>query len=179
MAENLLRKKEVIEKVGMAKSTISDWIEDFKIYIPTVKRNNVIYYHPKTINILLDIKELRSQNYSKDQIHKILNDKGYPINVEEVKEEKVNLVFQDIQSEFPEYMELFGLALSQISNQDGRLKRYEQEVSEMKMLQDGQQERIEKQEEMINKLKDELEQIKKEIAVSKDKQQKKWWKLWG
>ncbi|PGT71810.1 hypothetical protein COD86_21485 [Bacillus cereus] len=125
MAENLFRKKDIIEKIGIAKSTVSDWIEDFKIYIPTVKRNNVIYYRPETLNILLDIKKLRDQNYSKDQIHDMLNDKGYPINVEEIKEEKNNLMFQDMQKYFPKYMELFGLALSQISDQDGRLKCYE------------------------------------------------------
>ncbi|PFS66416.1 MerR family transcriptional regulator [Bacillus thuringiensis] len=178
MDAKFLRKKDVVERIGIAKSTVSDWIEDFKVYIPTVKRNNVIYYGPQTIKILLDVKELRDQNYSKDQIHELLKDKGYPINVEEEeeKEERNNLVFQDMQSDFPKYMELFGVALSQISDQDGRLKRYEQEVSGMKIFQDGQRERIEQQEEMINKLKDELEQVKREIALSKN--EKKWWRFW-
>ncbi|MEK4504349.1 MerR family transcriptional regulator [Bacillus sp. FSL R12-0069] len=175
MTKNLLRKKDIIEKVGIAKSTVSDWIEDFKIYIPTVKRNTVTYYRPETLNVLLDIKKLRDQNYSKDQIHEILNDKGYPINVEKIKEEKNDLMFQDIQNDYLKYMELFGIALGQISDQDGRLKRYEHEVYGMKLIQDGQKERIEQQEETIIKLKDELEQIKQMVAVSNEK---KWWQFW-
>ncbi|MGE6620024.1 MerR family transcriptional regulator [Bacillus mycoides] len=168
MIEGLLRKKDVIERVGIPKSTISDWIEDFKLYIPTIKQNNIVYYRPETIKILLEVKELRNQNYSKDQIHQMLNEKGYTIQVE-IEERPSNPVFQSEQNgqnEVLKYMELLGLTLSTVSEQEERLKRYEEEVSKLKIFHDKQSEQIEKQEATLQILQEELEQLKQGMSAS-------------
>jgi hypothetical protein len=79
----LLRKKDLIDGVGVAKSTIADWVTDFHVYIPTVKHGAVTYYKPEALDVLKAIREMRELDQSKVQIMELLAKRGFPITVEE------------------------------------------------------------------------------------------------
>ncbi len=175
MIEKLLRKKDVVEKVGLPKSTVSDWIEDFKIYIPTVKQNNVTYYRPEAVKLLLEVKEMRGQHYLKDQIHQIFQDKGYTIQIEAV-EKSAESTLNNTQNELPGYMTFMGHTLKTLAEQEHQLKYYGEEVSKLKCLYDEQQKQIKKQEAIIQVLKEDMETNKR--IANEVISRKKWWKIW-
>ncbi|WP_124118907.1 MerR family transcriptional regulator, partial [Paenibacillus xylanexedens] len=85
--DGLLRKKDLVEAVGVAKSTIADWVTEFHVYIPTVKHGAVTYYKPEALDVLNAIRELRELDNSKVQIMELLAKKGFPVTVEEAVED--------------------------------------------------------------------------------------------
>jgi hypothetical protein len=59
MKKDFLRKKDIIDGLGIPKSTVSDWINDFSVYIPKLKQGQITYYKPEAMEVLLTVKELR------------------------------------------------------------------------------------------------------------------------
>lgn len=169
---DLLRKKDLHPHIGMPKSTVADWVEDFSVYIPKVKQGNVTYYKPETIDVLKFIKQCRDLNYQKAQIMQMLAEKGFPITVEDAVED----VRQALEGDTPRdtlltVMKTMGQAVSQISEQDGRLNGLDESLKTLEKQQDGQVERIdhlEKKTNEIDYLKKEFEELKKELASTKD-----------
>ncbi|MBM7647030.1 DNA-binding transcriptional MerR regulator [Scopulibacillus daqui] len=85
--DGLLRKKDVVEAVGVPKSTVSDWITNFSPFIPKVKNGSTVYYKPEAIEVLLTVKELRAQDYDMSQISLELTERGFPVDAETVSDE--------------------------------------------------------------------------------------------
>lgn len=179
----LLRKKDLHPAVGVAKSTVADWIEDFNVYIPKVKQGNVTYYKPETIDVLNFIKQCREQNYQKHQIMEMLSDKGFPITVEDaVQDIKKALEGDSPRDTLLTVMQTMGQAVSKLAEQDERLDELDERTDEhgeaLKTLEErqvGQGERLtglEKRTDEIEFLKQELEELKRELAATKEEQKK-------
>jgi DNA-binding transcriptional MerR regulator len=172
----LLRKKDLHPAVGVAKSTVADWIEEFNVYIPKVKHGSINYYKPETIDVLLFIKQCRDQNYQKHQIMEMLAEKGFPITVEDAVED----VKKALEGDTPRdtllaVMQTMGQAVSRMAEQDGRLDEQERTLKTLQEKQDGQDERlsgIEKRTDEIEYLKKEIETLKKELAAAQEEKKK-------
>jgi DNA-binding transcriptional MerR regulator len=170
----LLRKKDLHSRIGAAKSTVADWIEDFNVYIPKVKQGNVAYYKPETVDVLLFIKQCREQNYQKPQIMEMLAEKGFPITVEEAVED----IRKSIEGDSPRdnlitIMQTMGQAVTKIAEQDERLDGQGKAIKAVKEHQNETDERIKEVEKRyiteVEHLKNEMESLKKELAASKEK----------
>lgn len=166
---NLLRKKDLPDKVGAPKSTIADWIEDFRVYMPIVKQGNATYYKSEIIDVLIFIKDCREQNYQKPQIMQLLADKGFPITVEDAVEDvKRALDTTNYRDHLLTVMQTMGQAVTKIAEQDETLVN-------LKNKQDGQDERLNRLDERtdeIDVLKKEIEELKREIAATKEEKSK-------
>lgn len=187
----LLRKKDLHPEVGVPKSTVADWIEDFNVYIPKTKQGSRIYYRPETIDVLKFIKQCREQDYNKAQIFEMLAEKDFPITVQEAVED----VKKAIEGDTPRdtllaVMQTTGQAVAKIADQ-------EEEIRELREEQDGQKElvktlqdkgneqnerieKVEKRSEEMDYLKQEIEALKKELAATKENDKKGFFqKLFG
>lgn len=183
----LLRKKDLHPAIGVAKSTVADWIEDFNVYIPKTKHGNITYYKPETIDVLLFIKKCRDHNYQKHQIMEMLAEKGFPITVEEAVEDvKKALEGDSPRDTLLAVMQTMGQAVAQIAEQDERITVQEKVVKTVQEMQEGQDKRItvlerrtdeivhfkrelEELRKQLVSTSEELEQTKKELVASKEK----------
>lgn len=172
----ILRKKDLHPKVGVAKSTVADWIEDFNIYIPQSKKGNVTYYRPETIDVLMFIKQCREQNYQKQQIMEALAAKGFPVTVEEVKNDAEKAISNDINSQdnhdFLAVIQTMGQAVQQLSDQDESIKYLRDKGREHEGRMNEIERRTEETGETIDDLKAEIEELKQELAATKEKKRK-------
>jgi DNA-binding transcriptional MerR regulator len=211
---DLLRKKDLHPQVGVAKSTVADWIEEFSVFIPKTKQGNVTYYRSETIDVLLFIKQCRDQNYHKAQIMQMLSEKGFPITVEDA----VNDVKKALEGDTPRdtlltVMQTMGQAVTQLAEQDERLNkqaerldRLDGQVSEhikeqvksiksvqekvdgqnesvkdlenKASVQDGRLKELEKRTDEIDLLKQQVEDLKSELAAANEKKSF-WSRLFG
>jgi DNA-binding transcriptional MerR regulator len=171
--ERLLRKKDLVEKTGIAKSTISDWIVEFNVYIPKVRHGNVVYYKPEAIDVLNAIKEFRAKDYSKVQIMELLANRGFPVTVEEAIDDMQKLISEvDPRDRLLTIMQTLGQAISGIAEQN-------KEIETLKIRQDGQDGRIDKQDERIHELERLLIESRNEIIEMKkalEKANRPFWK---
>ena len=168
----LLRKKDLHPAVGIAKSTVADWIEDFNIYIPKIKQGSVIYYRPETIEVLLFIKKSREQHFQKHQIMEMLSEKGFSITVEDAVDDVKRALSNEgnPRDNLIAIMQTTAQAITKIAEQDERLDKQE---GSLKSLQDNQLLLIEGLAQMeikareVEFLKKEFEQLNKELAITK------------
>jgi hypothetical protein len=187
--ENLLRKKDVTEAVGAPKTTVNDWINDFAPFIPKVKNGRTTYYKPEAVDVLLVVKELREKGYDKSQISMELP-KMFAIDVDEVgnKIEK-----SESRSDQTGNRDALLTVMQTIGKVMERMTKLEREVKEAKEKQIEQQminseilEKLNEQQKIIDeRLKErdmnlvnaikEIQEIKKQVATTKEK---KWWKFW-
>jgi len=185
---DLLRKKDPHGPVGVPKSTVADWVEDFNVYIPKVKHGSVTYYKSETIDVLKFIKQCREHHYQKPQIMQMLADKGFPITVEEAVED----VRRAMEGDTPRdtlltVMQTMGQAMTELTDQSDRLDGHDKVLETLSEQQNGQNERIgniEKRTDEIEFLKQELEALKQELAVTKEELNEKssgslWSRLFG
>lgn len=174
--ERLLRKKELVDAVGVAKSTIADWVIEFHMYIPTVKQGAVVYYRPEAIDVLNAIKELRQLDYAKPQIVELLAKRGFPITVEEAIEDVQKIVSQaDARDTLLNVMNTIGMAVSEIGKQTDRMNRHEEVITKQIERLDGQDGRIEELEKQLQSLKNELHSTREELAITKEQANKSVW----
>ncbi|MEK4715916.1 MerR family transcriptional regulator [Sporosarcina sp. FSL K6-5500] len=168
----MLRKKDLHSPVGVPKSTVADWVEDFSVYIPKVKQGSVIYYKSETIDVLKFIKLCREQHYQKPQIMQMLADKGFPITVEEAVED----VRRAMEGDTPRdtlltVMQTMGQAMTELTGQNERLDGHDKVLKTLSEQQNGQNERmesIEKRADEIEILKQDMEALRQELAATKE-----------
>ncbi|MFZ0446509.1 MAG: MerR family transcriptional regulator [Bacillus sp. (in: firmicutes)] len=186
---DLLRKKDLHPVVGVAKSTVADWIEDFNVYIPKTKHGNVTYYKPETIDVLLFIKQCREQNYHKQQIMEMLSEKGFPITVDEAVEDvKKALEGNNSRDTLLTVMQTMGQAVTKLAEQDelmdkldGQVKEQAESIKTVEEKQNRQDERlneIEKRTDELELLKQQIEDLKSELVAAKEKKGL-WSRLFG
>jgi len=193
---DLLRKKDLHPQVGVPKSTVADWIDEFSVFIPKTKHGNVTYYKPETIDVLLYIKQCRELNYQKQQIMEMLSEKGFPITVDEAVQD----IKKALQGDTPRdtlltVMQTMGQAVTKLSEQDERLDRQDETLKTLESKASVQDERLtelenkttefdllKQQMESIQKqlesTSEALEQTKKELAAATEKKSF-WSKLFG
>lgn len=169
----LLRKKDLHPVVGVAKSTVADWIEDFNVYIPKTKHGNITYYKPEAIEVLLFIKQCRDQNYQKHQIMEKLAEEGFPITVNEAVEDvRKALEVDSPRDTLLAVMQSMGQSVAKIAEQDERILEHEKTLKTVQEEQDGQDKRmieLERRTDEIELLKRELDAVKMELAAAKEK----------
>ncbi|MBA2939764.1 MerR family transcriptional regulator [Paenibacillus sp. CGMCC 1.16610] len=76
--KSYLRKYELMAYLGVKKTTLSRWIEYYKEFIPSSLQGDVVCYGHEAKEVLIRIKMLREQLYSKPHIYEILLSEGYP-----------------------------------------------------------------------------------------------------
>lgn len=175
--DRLMRKKELLDAVGVAKSTLADWVIEFHMYIPTVKQGAVTYYRPESIDVLNAIKELRQLDYAKPQILELLAKRGFPVTVEEAIEDVQKIISQaDARDTLLNVMQTMGLAVAEIGKQTDRLNRHEEVIIKQGERLDGQDGRIVELEKTLHELKRELDTTREELAITKEQADKSIWR---
>lgn len=152
----LLRKKDVVEQVGVAKSTVSDWISEYHMYIPIVQQGNKTYYRTETLDVLRAIKDLRDRDVSKTQIAENLAQK-FPINADSISGtiEKVQQGQAEKTDAMIAVMSSVGKALEHLGRQDERIREQDYKLAELERKQKDYDEL--------------MEIMKKEAATSREK----------
>jgi DNA-binding transcriptional MerR regulator len=173
----LLRKKDVIEKVAVAKSTVSDWITEYHMYIPTVQQGVRTYYKPSVIDVLMTVKELREKDVSKAAIAEELA-KLYPINVDDVVSdvEKVKQGESDKSDAMIVVMSTVGKALDQLGRQDERIREQDRKLAEMEQKQKEYEQIIEEVRKEAAAGQEKFEELQLQIRAMKEEEPKGFWK---
>lgn len=175
VGRTLLRKKEVVEALGIAKSTVADWITEFQVFIPTVRDGATVFYKPESIEVLQCIKEFREQNYSKTEIFTMLQTKGFPLTVSESENEVAQIFARGSAREtLVQVMDKVGTALERLADQDeaiGFMDKRQDALSKQQSVQDGRMSELEQQ---LEKLKRELAATREELESSKSRK-RSWW----
>lgn len=164
----LLRKKDLYPQLGVAKSTVSDWIEDFDSYIPKIHQGNVTYYRPEALDVLKFIKECREQNYQKGQIMEALNHHGYSVTIEESKDEVAKSDNDDLLGVF----RTVGESIQKLSDQDESIERLRQGEEEHQRRIEDVESRTTQTDDMIHHLQQEIENLKQELAEERESKKK-------
>lgn len=130
--KELLRKKDIVDAVGVAKSTVSDWISEFHMYIPAVKQGSATYYKPITVEVLNAIKEMRDRGVSKPEIAEKLAEQ-FPINADDVAQgvSKVVKETENRSDALITVMSTMGKVVEQIGRQDGQMREMHESLSEL------------------------------------------------
>lgn len=149
----LLRKKDVVDLVGAAKSTVSDWIIDYAAFVPTVQQGNKTYYRVEAVEVLKAVKEMRDRDVSKTQIAEELA-KQFPIDADIMAGtiEKARLGETDKSDAMITVMATMSKVFEHMERQDERIRRQDEQVAIMA-------------EEVIKV----SEGIQKELAASREK----------
>ncbi|OPA80786.1 hypothetical protein BVG16_00040 [Paenibacillus selenitireducens] len=74
-----LRKYELAARLDVNRHTLGNWISDFREFIPIHIQGDVECFDLEAIAVLMRIKTLRKELYSKRSIRGILANEGYPI----------------------------------------------------------------------------------------------------
>lgn len=163
--DGLLRKKDLVEAVGVAKSTIADWVTEFHVFIPTVKHGAVTYYKPEALDVLNAIRELRELDYSKVQIMELLTKKGFPVTVEEAVEDVERVLSgADPRDTLLTVMQTMGQAVVEIGKQTERQNRIETRIEEQSERLDGQDGRISETVGQVDELRRTVEEMQRQLA---------------
>lgn len=183
-----LRKKDLVDQLGIARGTISDWINEFSMFMPTIKHGNVTYYRPESIDVLRAIKELKEQGYlfKPDIVPKLMS-RGFPITAEEAVE--------DVQKAFsqPDTRDGVVKVVTELHRQSEALELLTEHaeglahrVSDHDERMDGQDGRITETAQQVENLlrtvdemKRQLAQARDEAAAAKELSNKPWWKKWS
>lgn len=189
----LLRKKDLVEAVGVAKSTIADWVTEFHVFIPTVKHGSVTYYKPEALDVLKAIRELRELDQSKVQIMELLSKRGFPVTVEEAVEDVERVLSgADSRDTLLTVMQTMGQAIVKLGDQDGSINRIETRIEEHSERLDEQDGRISETVDqvaelhrMVEEMKCQLDATKAEAAAAQERAEraeaeanKPWWRRW-
>ncbi len=157
----LLRKRDLVEKLGVAKSTVADWVTEFQVFIPTIKDGALTLYKPEALEVLNAIKVMREQNLPKAEIYALLQQKGFPVTVEEAADEVQRAIGRlDGRKQLLDVMNQLGNAVER--------------VADLKERQDAQDGRVTELERTVQELKTELTTVRAEL----EKKQRPWWTFW-
>lgn len=172
--KQMLRKRDVIDALNVPKSTVSDWIIEFHMFIPTDKVGSVTYYRPDSISVLQEIKKLREENYSKPEILRELR-AHFPITVDvAVAEEIGTRLDQDAQySEQlvdPRLLDEMKLARRFVSQHSVVLQQHHVRLN-------NQDHQLADQSSAMLEMQKDLEEIKAELAATKEllRKKRRWW----
>jgi len=166
----LLRKKDLVEILGLPKSTISDWLIEFHVYVPKVKQGAITFYKPEAVDVLKAIKELREQGYHKVQIFEILAERGFPVTVDEAVEDMKRVLQMQREQQPRDAVFAVAQTAAQLS---AKMSEIDEAVQELGRKQDETDGRIAELERQLEAVRRELEQTKAELAAERAKP---WWR---
>lgn len=82
----LITKTKLSESVGWSESGGRRWVNQFKEYIPSVKKGSSVLYNDSSKKVLKIIKEMSDGGLSKKDIAEIIKQKGLPKNSQEASQ---------------------------------------------------------------------------------------------
>lgn len=167
--KELLRKRELVEAIGVPKSTVADWIIEFHMFIPTTKVRSVTYYRPEAIPVLQEIRRLRDERYSKPEIMQELA-KRFPMTVEgETAKELTQRIFDP---------EVYENMIKGMGRTVKRLEQHAQLLQQHHVKLKDQYEQIQVHERKIQEIEAKMSEVVQELAAAKAQLQKKksWWR---
>lgn len=187
--ENLLRKKDVTEAVGVPKTTVNDWINDFAPFIPKVRNGRTTYYKPEAVNVLLRVKALREKGYDKSQISMELS-RMFAIDADEVENKIEKSEGRSDQASNRDalltVMQTMGKVMERMTELEREVKEAKEKQVEQQMINSELLEQLNEQRKimderlnerdmnLVNAIK-EIQEVKKQVAAAKEK---KWWNFW-
>lgn len=139
--EKLYRKKQVVEMVGAAKSTVSDWIDEFADFLEIVEEGRAKFYKPSAIEVLKVVKELREEDMPKAAIAQVLVRRGFAVNAEPTKS-KIETAIEEVSDGKSDKQNEFVMALmasmtrtvEKLADQDVKVAELERKQAEYKEL---------------------------------------------
>ena len=164
----LLRKRDLVDTLGVAKSTVADWVTEFRVFIPTIKDGALTWYKPEALDVLNAIKVMREQNVPKSEIYARLQQKGFPVTVEEAGNDVQRAVGPlDARKKLWDVMNQVGHALERLADHEDAMDVLASQQKSLGERQDEQAQRVTELERTVQELKAELE-----------KKRGPWWKFW-
>ena len=158
----MYRRRELMEALGVPKSTLADWLEEFKIFIPRQQDGFNTFYLEDAITVLRTIQELRTTGYGKADILRILHEKNFPITVEEDVDQVEQLLSSlDGRKQMVTLIEQMGEAVSQIANQDRR-------ITSVQAQQETTSREVESLREQIANTIEEVQQMQKKVEEEQE-----------
>lgn len=195
--DRLLLKKDVTAAVDAPKTTVNDWIHDFRAFIPIVREGRATYYKPEAVDVLLAVKRMREEGLDKTRIARELPGLGFAIDHDEMvnKVEKARGHAEQVgdarnRDALLAVMQTMSVAMERMTElerevQESKDRMVEQERinKELAELIEKQSAAIEQQEKYMEeslkvrdqKLTESLrlsQEVKKEIAVAEEVQQR-------
>lgn len=82
-----LNQVKLAEETGIARTTIRDWMKDFRVFIPIIEEDKKIFYEADAIDVLKLIEKLKKEDRTKSEIYNELIEAGFPITVQEASDE--------------------------------------------------------------------------------------------
>ncbi|WP_249870509.1 MerR family transcriptional regulator [Oceanobacillus saliphilus] len=146
--------------VDVSKDTLSEWMEDFNVYIPKTVEKNVTYYHPEAIDVLKFIKKCKSQDYQNGQITEMLANRNVPVPSNSSLEEIQHSIDEGCQKEnILTLMQTIGKTVSNVASQ-------EKTIQALQQIQREQNRKIRLLEEQTNELNQEIEALKQQETTT-------------
>ncbi|WP_157087652.1 MerR family transcriptional regulator [Oceanobacillus damuensis] len=150
--------------IDVSKDTMSEWIEDFNVYIPKTVEKNITYYHPEAIDILKFIKKCKAKDYQNNQISEMLANRNIPVTATRSLEEIQHSIDEGYHKEnILTVMQTIGKTVSNVANQ-------EKEIQALQQIQREQHKKIQQLEEQttkeINDLRQEIEALKQQLTTT-------------
>lgn len=174
----LLRKRDLVNQLAVAKSTLADWVTEFQVFIPTIQDGTFTWYPPEAIEVLAAIKALRAEHLSKPEIYERLHQQGFPVTVQEAVDDVHRAIAQrDPRQSLLEVMNQVGTALERLVTQENTLNTIMNLQNALIHQQNEQDGRMTDLERTVQALQLELEATKTELAITKadGKKKPRWW----
>jgi DNA-binding transcriptional MerR regulator len=125
-----LNQVKLAEATGIARTTIRDWIKEFRVFIPMVEEDKRIYYESDTIDVLKTIEKLKKEDKTKSEISNDLIEAGFPITVREAESE-IQTAITDSDDPREKLLDTMK-AMSQALGTLAQIQTQQQEFSEWK-----------------------------------------------
>ncbi len=175
----LLRKRDLVSQLAVAKSTLADWMTEFQVFIPTIQDGAVTWYPPEAIDVLTMIKALRADHMSKPEIYARLHQQGFPMTVQDAVDDGHRAIAQPNSGQsLLEAMHQVGTALERLVTQEDTLKALTNRQNAWVHQQNEQDGRMTDLERTVQTLQAELEATKIELAITQAERKTKsrrWW----
>ncbi|WP_167506273.1 MerR family transcriptional regulator [Halobacillus faecis] len=184
-----MRLKDLASELDVARTTVSDWVTDFHMFIPYVMDGRSKFYEPAALDVLREVQRLKKQGIYKADIYKELKEMDFALVVEDAAEEIKNELQSNLSLDKREdLLNMFKVAINQkqmLENHDKRFEEHERVITQFKEENDK---KFEEQSEALNEIKksysqaassEELNELKKENESLKkrlEKLEKPWYK---
>lgn len=121
-----LRKRDLVAALGVPKSTVSDWINEFAAFVPSRREDGVTFYRSETIEVLQAIQTHRTAGHNKAAVVRLLADQGFALNEDHYS---VSLTVGDPSTQV---LATLSLAMATLAGQGGKIEALEREIAELR-----------------------------------------------
>lgn len=163
---------EASKRYGIPENNFRYWMENSSIPYSTESRGRRI------IKVMMeeDIENfLSSRNQQKEDTY---GDSTGETTGDNQTEQKASLVLQHFESQLKERNEMISNLQYQLGEATGRVIELEARIEDKDKLIQEKDQRIKEKDAIIAEKTTEIQEWKREIAVTREAQNRKWWKFW-